>query len=290
MVICTGLAAQIKDIESAIPTHSLTELNAPQGIANIRNERIVVFGGGESAVDFATRLSQLELGNQVYLSLRNGVRVSPRYHPIRGVPSDFLRNRLMLSIHPTLRNWIGQRFVEARLLHQERFEKWFPHAERKNATSAPNEDASHAARKEWAYKLMKAAKDELFNMFHNKSDEFLDSVAKGRISIVGPPVDPGMACFYRFDSKETVEIHPTSILPAIGYRSTQSAIASEPLALPDFYNAAQVPVELLACSGFGHRLGFRRNTCTAVGAWPARTRQWLVARDLLTKPVNTRGD
>ena len=235
VVICTGLAAQIKEIESAIPTLSLTELNAPHGIANNRNERIVVFGGGESGVDFATRLSQPALGNQVYLSLRNGVRVSPRYHPIRGVPSDFLRNRLMLSIHPTLRNWIGQRFVEARILHQERFEKWFPHAERKNATRAPNADAFHAARKEWAYKLTKAAKDELFNMFHNKSDEFLDCVAEGRITIVGPPVDSDMASFYRFDSKETVEIHPTSILPAIGYRSTLSAIASEPLALPDFY-------------------------------------------------------
>jgi dimethylaniline monooxygenase (N-oxide forming) len=235
VVICTGLAAQIKEIESAIPTLALGKLNATQGIANIRNQRIVVFGGGESAVDFATRLSQPELGNQVYLSLRTGVRVSPRYHPIRGVPSDFLRNRLMLSIHPSLRNWIGQRFVEARILHEERFEKWFPHAARKNATGRPDEEEFHSARKEWSYKLTKAAKDELFNMFHNKSDEFLDCVAKGSITIIGPPVDTSMERFYGFDSEETVNVHPTSILPAIGYRSTLSAIASEPLALPDFY-------------------------------------------------------
>ncbi len=232
VIICTGLAAQIKEVESPIPTLSLHELNAPQGITSIRNERTVVFGGGESAVDYATRLSQPELGNEVYLSLRTGVRVSPRYHPIRGVPSDFLRNRLLLSIHPALRNWIGQRFVEARILHQEQFEKWFPSADR--TKTAELEQEVQVLRKEWAYKLTKGAKDELFNMFHNKSDDFLDSVARGRIKIVGPPVDADMNRFYHFDSTEQVEVRPTKILPAIGYKSTLTAIAGGTLRLPDF--------------------------------------------------------
>lgn len=242
VVICTGLAAQIKEIESTIPTLPLAELNSLQGIAKIRQERIVVFGGGESAVDFATRLSQPELGNEVFLSLRTGVRVSPRYHPIRGVPSDFLRNRLMLSIHPALRNWIGQRFVEARILHQERFEKWFParrsssKAVGRNKGAEPDaEQERQALRKKWAYQLTKAAKDELFNMFHNKSDDFLDFVARGRIKIVGPPVDACMETFYQFESKEEVSVRPTKILPAIGYKSTLSQIAGDSLRLTDFY-------------------------------------------------------
>jgi hypothetical protein len=235
VVICTGLAAQIKEIESPIPALPLNELIVPGGIARFRNERIVVFGGGESAVDFATRLSRPELGNEVYLSLRTGVRVSPRYHPIRGVPSDFLRNRLMLSIHPALRNWIGQRFVAARILHPERFEKWFPLVARRSAAEPQTEQKVQLLRKAWDYRLTKAAKDELFNMFHNKSDDFLDCVARGRIAIVGSPVDSRMESFYHFESKETINIHPTRILPAIGYRPTLSAIAGNSLVLTDFY-------------------------------------------------------
>jgi hypothetical protein len=233
VIICTGLAARIKEMESAVPAISLAELNAPQGIESIHNERIVVFGGGESAVDYAARLSRPELNNTVYLSLRTGVRVSPRYHPIRGVPSDFLRNRLMLSVHPDLRNWIGQRFVEARILHQEQFEKWFP--SRNGTSSTEPEQQVQALRKQWAYKLTKTAKDELFNMFHNKSDDFLERVARGRITIVGPPVDARMERFRQFDSPEEIDVRPTRILPAIGYQSTLHAIAGDSLRLPDFY-------------------------------------------------------
>lgn len=233
VIICTGLAAQLKKVETTIPVIPLSELNSPTGISSIRNECIVVFGGGESAVDYAVRLSQPELRNNVYLSLRSGIRVSPRYHPIRGVPSDFLRNRLMLSIHPALRNWIGQRFVEARILHQELFERWFPSAVQKNQ-SEENQQIVHR-RKEWAYQLTKAAKDELFNMFHNKSDDFLDGVARGAITIVGPPIDSTLERFFHFNSTEQTDIRPTKIVPAIGYRSTLSDISGESLRLPDFY-------------------------------------------------------
>ncbi|WP_165698914.1 NAD(P)/FAD-dependent oxidoreductase [Bremerella volcania] len=233
VVICTGLTAQCKELETKLPTLSPRELNKPDGLAHVTGERIVVFGGGESAVDYATRLARPELNNEVYLSLRTGVRVSPRYHPIRGVPSDFLRNRLMLSIHPVLRNWIGQRFVEARMLHQERFEKWFP---AKSKKQAENSKSSHQElKKEWAYRLTKGAKDELFNMFHNKSDDFLDGVADGRIKIVGEPVDDEMIRFYQFQSDEQVDVAPTKILPAVGYKSTLSAISGGTMSLADFY-------------------------------------------------------
>lgn len=233
VVICTGLTAECKELETKLPKLSPRELNTLDGLRQVRGEKIVVFGGGESAVDYATRLSRPGLDNEVYLSLRTGVRVSPRYHPIRGVPSDFLRNRLMLSIHPVLRNWIGQRFVEARMRHQERFEKWFPSM---STPSCEKVEPSHQElKKEWAYRLTKGAKDELFNMFHNKSDDFLDGVADGRIKIVGEPVDDEMSRFYEFQSSEQVEVAPTKILPAVGYKSTLAEISGGAMRLADFY-------------------------------------------------------
>ena len=72
-------------------------------------------------------------------------------------------------------------------------------------------------------------------MFHNKSDDFLDRVAEGRITIVGPPVDSRMERFHHFRSEETIDVRPTRIVPAIGYRSTLGAIGGDSLALADFY-------------------------------------------------------
>ncbi len=243
LVICTGLAAQAKSIDSLVPQIDLAQLNTADGLSQIRNHRIVIFGGGESAVDYAQRLSQPALANKVYLSLQSGVRVSPRYHPIRGVPSDFLRNRLMLSIHPDIRNWIGQRFVEARIMQQERFERWFPPkheiSTRVNdsveSIQELDEQMVDQARKEWAYRLTKAAKDELFNMFHNKSDDFLESVARKRIEIIGSPVDSSLENFHCFDSTDVVAVRPDRILPAIGYRSTLQMLVGDSIRLSDFY-------------------------------------------------------
>ncbi len=232
VVICTGLTAKSKELNAPVPILSPQELNGCDGVSTIRNERIVVFGGGESAVDYAARLSRDELQNEVFLSLRTGIRVSPRYHPIRGVPSDFLRNRLMLSVHPVLRNWIGQRFVEARMLHQERFERWFP---AKHSQASNIEHSIQSLRKQWAHRLTKGAKDELFNMFHNKSDDFLEGVARGRIRIVGEPVDNTMTHFYEFDSAKEVEVSPTKVIPAVGYHSTLSEVTGGKCSLKDFY-------------------------------------------------------
>ena len=250
LIICTGLAAELRPIDSSVPPLSLAMLNEPGGLSDVKGQRIVVFGGGESAVDYAQRLSRPILENKIYLSLHSGIRVSPRYHPIRGVPSDFLRNRLLLSIHEDLRNRIGQRFVEARIKYQECFEKWFPDQNRTNELSLQSpqspghrlEPEIHAAKKAWAWRLTKAAKDDLFNMFHNKSDDFLESVARGRITIVGPPTDATCMRFFqfgsdetRFGSNETMDVRPDWVLPAVGYQSTLHELAGDSIRLKDFY-------------------------------------------------------
>ncbi len=232
VVICTGLAAKPNPIECDVKTLTAAELS---GLDEICDQCVVVVGGGESAVDFANRLAQPERNNSVYLSLRSGIRVSPRYHPIRGVPSDFLRNRLMLSIHEDLRNWIGQRFVEWRIRYQETFERIFPHRHSHEVSAAVADDA--ARRKQWAYKLTKAAKDDLFNMFHNKSDDFLNAVGSGQLRIVGPPVDRTFRRFREFDSDQELCISPDLVVPALGYRNQLNEISSGKVKLSDFYLA-----------------------------------------------------
>ena len=243
VILCTGLAAEPKRVESSVKSLSISELNSPDGLDHVTDNRIVVIGGGESAVDYAYRLSRPALRNQVFMSLQSGIRVSPRYHPILGVPSDFLRNRLMLSIHEDLRNWIGQRFVELRILYQERFEWLFPPA--KSNRSTPLKPLGHdqvdnqirERRKKWAYKLTKAAKDDLFNMFHNKSDTFLDAVAQGEITIVGPPIDSDFAECNGFDEEEASKVttHAELLVPAVGFRSNLETVSKGAFKLSDFH-------------------------------------------------------
>ena len=252
VVICTGLAAKPKPIDSDVPQLSADDLNQPGGLNHIQNKKIVVMGGGESAVDYANRLAKKALNNEVFLSLHSGVRVSPRYHPVRGVPSDFLRNRLMLSVHPDIRNRLGQIFVEWRIKYQRQFEKLFPN---KNSPTDNEslEDESAKRSKEWALKLTLAAKDDLFNMFHNKSDDFLEAVGDQRIKIVGGAVDSACRDFFQFDSEERVIIEPDLLVPAIGYKSTLEQLSDSKLKLADFH---------LGCCHAQHRglylVGFAR--------------------------------
>jgi dimethylaniline monooxygenase (N-oxide forming) len=239
VVLCTGLAAQPKEIGLDVPCLTASQLNQTSGLEQIQNCRVVVMGGGESAVDHACRLANHSLNNEVSLSLQSGIRVSPRYHPIRGVPSDFLRNRFMMSINEKMRNWIGQRFVEMRILYEERFRKWFPssHASREQAKSAPDavESRTIDRRKEWAYRLTKSAKDSLFNMFHNKSDDFLDLVAEDRIRIIGKPVDSSAREFYEFESTDRIVVAPDWVVPSIGYSSTIASISNGQIQIADCY-------------------------------------------------------
>ena len=223
--LCTGLVNQKVSLNSsAIPS---TE--NPEGI---RNAAVVVAGGGESAADVANYLAKPEHNNTVYLSLRSGIRVSPRYHPIRGVPSDFLRNRLLLSFDKRLRNFVGELFVTFRIRFDRLLERWFPH---QGAKATPDEQA-HALRCVWDLKLKAHAKGGLFNVFHNKSDDFLDAVAEKRLKIIGPPVDEKWNKYFDFDRSSTLQLSPDILVWSTGYHSHLTALSDGMLQLKDFYH------------------------------------------------------
>ncbi|MEQ1824764.1 MAG: hypothetical protein ABL921_02425 [Pirellula sp.] len=238
VILCSGLHAEPKPIDVDIPTVPTQQLFMKDGLEQIRNRKVVVMGGGESGVDHAVRLAKPELNNQVFLSLQSGIRVSPRYHPIRGVPSDFLRNRLLLSIHENLRNRIGQKFVELRIRYEDTFRRWFPAKKlvAKNALSPTANPGDVAARrKAWTWKLTQTAKDDLFNMFHNKSDDFLEHVARGTIQIVGKPVDRNANEFFGYQSADRVAIAPDLVVPSVGFRPTLESLSNGAIRLEDFY-------------------------------------------------------
>lgn len=235
VIIATGLAATPKPLECSASVLSPITINSFDGIEQINNKKIVIIGGGESAVDYAERLSRPSLKNEVFLSLNSGIRVSPRYHPIRGVPSDFLRNRLMLSIHPDLRNKIGHYFVRGRIRYQEIFESWFPQSGKNMRVKEKSDKTFTNRRKYWADKLTQTAKDDLFRMFHNKSDTFLDAVADQRIKIIGQSIDPECKVFRKYDSDCTEKVEPDFIVPAIGYRSLLTELTKDSVKFKDFH-------------------------------------------------------
>jgi len=208
-----------------------------QTIESIKKQVVVVIGGGESAADIANRLSHPEKENTVYLSLKNGIRVSPRYHPIRGVPSDFLRNRLMLGISQGVRNKIGKKFVEARIKYQNIFQTLFPQHRNKqlNSDSGRTTHLKNKLKKEWDFKLTEASKDHLFNMFHNKSDSFLDAVGEGRIKIIGAQKNITFSEYSEFQSDNSLFLKPDLIVPMTGYESNLSAMFSHKVHLSEFY-------------------------------------------------------
>jgi len=47
------------------------------------------------------------------------------------------------------------------------------------------------------------------------------------------------------------------------------------------YKEAKVPCELHVYSGVGHGFGFRGEASTAIGGWPMRVREWLVAQQMI---------
>jgi dimethylaniline monooxygenase (N-oxide forming) len=224
LIICTSLVAKAKAIETEIPI--LRSIDNPP-----KNSAVLVLGGGESAADVAHRLASPLLNNRVFLSLKNGIRVSPRYHPVRGVPSDFLRNRLMLSIHRELRNTIGQKFVEARIHHQKKFERLFPN----KSVNPELSDEVTERRTFWDAKLTAKAKGELFNVFHTKSDDFLDDVGAGRITIIGPPSGSSYDTCMDFDDDKSIEVNPDFICPMIGFTSGLKDLSCGKITVEDFY-------------------------------------------------------
>jgi len=222
--LCTGLVNQKAPIGS-------TAIPIAEDFEKIRNSTVIVVGGGESAADVANHLAKLEHNNSVYLSLRSGIRVSPRYHPIRGVPSDFLRNRLLLSFEKGIRNWVGEHFVTFRIRFDRLLAKWFPHRH----ASEDSDEQAQRLRREWDLKLKARAKGGLFNIFHNKSDDFLDAVAEKRLQIIGPPADDTWTEYFDFDRSTTLRISPDLLIWSAGYRSHLTDLSGGVIHLKDFY-------------------------------------------------------
>ena len=147
------------------------------------------------------------------------------------MPSDFLRNRLLLSFDKRLRNQVGERFVTFRIRWDRLLARWFPHPHAKaNAQHGPS-----ALRREWDLKLKAHAKGGLFNVFHNKSDDFLDAVAEGHIQIVGPPVDGTWTEYHDFDRSARLQIAADVLVTSMGYRSRLGDLSGGVLQLRDFY-------------------------------------------------------
>jgi cation diffusion facilitator CzcD-associated flavoprotein CzcO len=222
--LCTGLVNQKVPFDS--PPVPIAE-----DFETIRNATVVVVGGGESAADVANHLAKPEHDNKVFLSLRSGIRVSPRYHPIRGVPSDFLRNRLLLSFGKGARNRVGERFVTFRIRFDRLLAKWFPH----QVASAKPAEQARTLRREWDLKLKERAGDRLFNVFHNKSDDFLDAVAEKRLRIIGPPADDRWTDYFDFDRSTTLHIAPDVLVWSTGYRSHLAELSGGVIHLKDFH-------------------------------------------------------
>jgi len=223
--LCTGLANQ----KASAGTSSIPLTDNPEGVCNAT---VVVVGGGESASDVANYLAKPEHNNTVFLSLRSGIRVSPRYHPIRGVPSDFLRNRLLLSFDKAVRNWAGEHFVTFRIRFDRLLARWFPHQQH---VSDNTDDQTRALRREWDLKLKARAKGGLFNVFHNKSDDFLDAVAEKRLQIIGPPINEQWNDYFDFDGSRTLHLSPDMLVFSTGYRSRLTELSGSILHLKDFY-------------------------------------------------------
>jgi hypothetical protein len=147
------------------------------------------------------------------------------------VPSDFLRNRLLLSFDKGARNWVGEHFVTFRIRFNRLLERWFPH---KHTNGNPDERAQ-ALRRKWDLKLKARVDGKLFNVFHNKSDDFLDAVADERLTIVGPPTDDKWTDFFDFDQRTTLRISPDLLAWSAGYRSHLPALSGGRIRLKDFF-------------------------------------------------------
>lgn len=132
--------------------------------------------------------------------------------------------------------------VRARIRYQKKFEKWFPKKtstalkSAKQAAVDPFDQAVQQRKSRWAFRLTTAAKDDLFNMFHNKSDDFLDAVADGRIEIVGPATYHSFTEFQPFDEEDVgLHVEPDIVVPAVGFKARFPTLSESSLKLDEFY-------------------------------------------------------
>src|SRR5690606_10281713 len=95
---------------------------------------------------------------------------------------------------------------------------------------------AQARRRAWDLKLKARAKGRLFNVFHNKSDDFLDAVADERLEIIGPPTDATWTEYFDFDQTATRRIAPEVLVWSTGYHSRLGDFSAGRLHLKDFYH------------------------------------------------------
>jgi len=109
--------------------------------------------------------------------------------------------------------------------------RWFPH----QRISANPDEQARVLRREWDLKLKARAKGGLFNVFHNKSDDFLDAVAEKRLQIIGPPVDEHWTDYFDFDRSTTLHLTPNLLVFSTGYHSRLTDLSGGVIHLKDFY-------------------------------------------------------
>lgn len=223
MILCSGLANRPKQQLDYMA--NLTELESKT--EDLEGKTILIVGGGESAIDMAARYAEK---NKIVFSLKTGIRLSPRVHPIRGVPSDYLRNELMLRIKETWRNFIGGKFVKFVKTFYTKIQK----------LTAPEDKVAHTTdegkRRSIELELFNNAKDELYNQFHTKNDDFLKY--PHNVEIWGKVTDfnGGTLKLMSLSTDETTEVTPDYYVNGIGYLSNMDYLG-EGIQVADFVYA-----------------------------------------------------
>ena len=224
LILCSGLANRPKQQLDYMANFQELESKTE----DLEGKTIMIVGGGESAIDMAARYSKK---NKIIFSLKTGIRLSPRVHPIRGVPSDYLRNELMLRIKETWRNFIGGKFVKAVKTFYTTIQKW----------TIPEDKIWHTTdekkRREIELELLNNAKDDLYNVFHTKNDDFLKY--PHNVEVWGQVVDfnDSTLTLKRIASDETTEVKPDYYVNGIGYLSNMDYLG-EQIKVADFVYAA----------------------------------------------------
>jgi dimethylaniline monooxygenase (N-oxide forming) len=132
-----------------------------KGPATFAGARVVVVGLGETAVDVAHELASVAAS--VSLSVRRGKFIIPRVNPQNGVANDYDTNRLRYSTPTAVRN------VYMLL------KRW-------TCAGSPNMDPRARLR----LSLLRASGAGPMSQPATKSDEFLDDVLEGRVTIQKP--------------------------------------------------------------------------------------------------------
>ncbi len=161
VAVCSGLnlAPRAPELEGqgafGGEIRHLAEYKGPSPFAA---KRVVVLGMGESAVDVAHELASV--ASSVTLSMRRGKFVIPRVNPDNGFANDYDTNRLRYSTPAAMRN-----------LYMS-LKRW-------SCAGSPRMDPRARLR----LALLRASGAGPMSQPATKSDEFLDDVLEGRVSL-----------------------------------------------------------------------------------------------------------